>query len=76
MSPFLLPHSQNGTANFDKVCAAVVTADGNIVLSGYTDGDFDGTQIGSYDAAAVKLDTDGQELWRYQVKFATVVDIL
>lgn len=72
MSPTSLLHLQDGTVETDMLNAAVTTADGNIVLSGHTFGDFGGTQVGSYDAAAVKLDTDGGELWRYQVKLAAL----
>lgn len=47
---------------------AAVTADGNVVLAGHTQGHWNGTQVGFYDAAAVKLDADGTVLWRWQVK--------
>lgn len=71
-SPTSLLHTQNGTTGDDRLQSVVMTADEGIVLSGYTTGDFSGTQIGWYDAAVVKLDADGEELWRYQVKHAVL----
>lgn len=67
-----LIYSQEGTTANEIISSAVMTSDENIVLSGVTWGDFDGMQIGSYDAAAVKLDADGKELWRYQVEIVTL----
>lgn len=45
-----------------------MTADGNIVLAGWTLGSWANTMVGVTDAAAVKLDANGTELWRWQVK--------
>lgn len=49
------------------VYAATPRADGSIVLAGLTDGDWAGGPVGITDFAAVALDEDGEELWRYQV---------
>lgn len=37
------------------------------MLAGRTDGNWNGTNDGYFDAAAVKLDADGKVLWRWQV---------
>lgn len=45
----------------------VATPDGGIVLAGNSFGDWNGTNAGEEDFIAVKIDTDGKELWRWQV---------
>lgn len=45
----------------------MVDDDGSFVVAGYTSGAFDGVSAGSYDFIAIKLDTYGHELWRWQV---------
>ena len=48
--------------------AAAARADGSIVLGGRTSGDWYGEVNGiDMDFAAVALDEDGTELWRWQV---------
>lgn len=47
--------------------AVAVQADGTIILGGYTDGDWSGSNSGGYDVAIVALDADGSEIWRWQV---------
>lgn len=44
-----------------------VQDDGNIVLGGFTDGDWDGQNAGGFDFAVVALDAGGRQLWRWQV---------
>lgn len=70
LSLFCLPFhcSQDGTAEDDKVFAATMGSDGSIVLAGETNGNWDGTSNGKMDFAAIKLDADGLEIWRWQVK--------
>lgn len=58
---------QDGTGNFDSFQAAVPTGDGSAVLAGVTFGSWNGTNAGSGDFAAVKLDTNGTVDWRWQV---------
>lgn len=41
--------------------------DGSAVLAGLAYGDWDGESSGFTDFAAVKVDRDGRELWRWQV---------
>lgn len=47
--------------------ASAARADGSIVLAGTTSGEWDGELAGILDFAAVALDEDGVELWRWQV---------
>lgn len=49
--------------------ATEVGVDGSVVLVGSTSGDWSTTHTNStsQDFAAVKLDADGAELWRFQV---------
>lgn len=59
---------QAGTKEDDYAYMAVATSDGSIVLAGHTLGDWDGVNEGGEgDFIAVKIDTDGRELWRWQV---------
>lgn len=71
MPPTLLLYSQNGTIGDDRVESVVSTADGNIVVSGYANGDGVIPGVAAYVFAA-KLDADGEELWHYEVKYAAL----
>lgn len=58
---------QDGTNEFDAISAAVVGNDDSVVLAGYSSGNWSGILVGRADFAAVRLDADGNELWRWQV---------
>lgn len=61
---------QSGATSADsesKMRVAVMGADGSVVLGGRADGDWNGTTAGMDDFVAVKLDAEGQEIWRWQV---------
>lgn len=45
-----------------------MTENGSSVLAGSTDGDWGAVNSGGHDFAAVMLDADGIELWRWQVR--------
>lgn len=46
-----------------------MTPDGSIVLAGMAKGVWNGTHVGEYsDFAAVKLDANGNEMWKWQVR--------
>lgn len=45
-----------------------MSEDGSVVMVGYTLGDWDGTSAGGADFAAAKLDAEGKEVWRWQVR--------
>lgn len=62
---FLLP--QGGTDYEDDFEGAAVGQDGGIVLAGHTTGNWSGESEGGVDFAAVKLDADGNVLWKWQV---------
>lgn len=46
---------------------AITNEDDSVVLVGDTFGDWAAINIGAGDVAAVKIDSEGQELWRWQV---------
>lgn len=48
--------------------AVAAAEDDSILLAGYTADTFDGANTGGLDFAAVKLDRDGNEMWRWQVR--------
>lgn len=58
---------QDGTPEEDDLVEVILTPDGSIVLAGYTRGDWDGQNAGEADFAAIKLDAEGNEIWRLQV---------
>lgn len=72
LPPFLhtaeLVSKQDGTDESDYITSAVIMGDGSVVFCGYTFGDFGGTNAGGRDFLVVKLDVNGEELWRWQVK--------
>ncbi len=71
---FLGFDEQEGTVADDFINECSRTADGNVVLSGTTEGDWEMEASGAITIMAVKLDvTDGTVIWRYQVRTATVV---
>lgn len=54
---------------------AVVQADGSIILGGSTKGDWSGLNAVDFDFAAVALDAEGEELWRWQVTCMAVTGV-
>lgn len=52
---------------YDYLSPVVAGEDGSVVAAGYTAGIWSGTNAGDEDFAAVKLDKDGNEVWRWQV---------
>lgn len=59
--------SQDGTDGINFLQTATALADGSVVLAGSTTGSWSGSNQGEEDFAAVKLDVDGVEVWRWQV---------
>lgn len=49
------------------MCGAVALNGGGVVLTGYSEGDWNGTNSGGQDFVALELDPDGTVLWRWQV---------
>ena len=64
---FALLVPQGGTTEDDIIRGVASGSDGSVVLAGYTKGAWIGANDGSYDFAAVKLDAEGTEVWRWQV---------
>lgn len=53
----------------NRLNAVSMTEDGGYVLAGYTEGVWSGeASAGGQDFVVVKLDADGQEVWRWQVR--------
>ncbi len=60
---------QEGTVENDYINSCSRTTDGNVVLVGHTNGDWEEAANGDFSMVAVKLDaTDGTVIWRYQVR--------
>ncbi|CAM9360961.1 unnamed protein product [Scytosiphon promiscuus] len=57
---------QDGSSETDLMYAVAGTEDEGVVLAGFTDGTWSVDNAGASDFAAVKLDSDGIEVWRYQ----------
>jgi len=57
---------QFGTTANDVATKVLVDKDKNIYLTGWTDGDFVGTQIGAGDSLLMKLSSTGEMLWKKQ----------
>jgi hypothetical protein len=54
---------QNGTSGDDNAEGIAIDKNGNIYATGYTNGDWGGTNQGSEDSWLVKYNKDGQSLW-------------
>ena len=46
-----------------------MAGDGSVVLAGASSGNWSGLNRGGQDFAAVKIDSDGNEIWRWQVRW-------
>lgn len=58
---------QEGTPYSDWMWSVVVVEDGAIILAGETGGSWVEETIGGMNFASVKLDREGNVLWRWQV---------
>ena len=56
-----------GTTSDDESHAVAVDASGNVYISGYTEGDLDGSNAGGDDAFLSKFDSGGNEIWSTQI---------
>jgi len=59
--------SQEGTSEDDRVYGGITLNRGSVVLAGYSEGNWYGTNNGGWDFTALELDPDGTVLWRWQV---------
>jgi hypothetical protein len=55
---------QLGTPGWDVARGAAVAPNGDLVVAGYSEGDFAGPNAGGSDAWALRLAPDGEEVWR------------
>lgn len=58
---------QIGTQEDDNTTSIAVDSIGNVYISGYTDGNFGGTNAGGYDAFLTKFDASGNQVWARQI---------
>jgi hypothetical protein len=56
-----------GTSARDGGEALAMDASGNIYLTGFTEGDIGGSNMGSVDGFLTKMDSDGNEIWSRQL---------
>ncbi len=59
--------TQIGSTRYDECNAVAVDAAGNAYISGFTDGDLGGPNVGYVNAFLTKLDPAGNELWSTQI---------
>ena len=59
--------AQIGTTRGDYGHSVALDAVGNAYISGYTEGNLDGPNVGLADAFLTKFDTSGNELWSTQI---------
>ncbi|CAN0111305.1 unnamed protein product [Ascophyllum nodosum] len=56
-----------GSEGSDYLVSAAAVADGGVVVAGWSNGTWNGVEsIGDADFAAIKLDSDGDVVWRWQ----------
>ncbi len=67
---------QGGTEDADYISAVHVGQDGGTVLTGYSTGSYGEPNVGEEDFVVIKLDGDGIELWRWQVKASAEIPCL
>lgn len=67
-------HAQDGTTSSDWGYGAAMAVDGSVVIRLYSSGNFAVSESSSSSSenlgnvAAVKLDSQGEEVWRWQVQ--------
>lgn len=61
-----LPDRQGDSGDYDHGLAVAIADDESIVLAGTTHGSWGSNNAGTSDFAAVKLNSTGQEVWRWQ----------
>lgn len=59
---------QGGTAFADVLSTVLVDEDGSVILAGYTSGSWTESNAGEEDYLVIKLDSDGKEIWVWQVR--------
>ena len=59
---------QDGTEEYDYIYAAAGADDGSVIIAGNTYGSYGTLNAGSGDFVAVKIDTNGNTVWQWQVR--------
>ena len=59
---------QDGTEEYDYIFAAAGADDGSVIIAGYTYGSYEDVNAGSSNFGAVKIDGDGNTVWKWQVR--------
>lgn len=59
---------QDGTEEVDFINAAAGADDGSIIITGYTESSYGAVHAGSRDFVAMKIDSDGNIAWQWQVR--------
>lgn len=65
-SPLFL--GQDGTRWEDLITSVVRTTGDGFVMSGHSNGSYGGVSRGGHDFVAIKVDDDGNVLWKWQVR--------
>lgn len=68
---FALEQDSSGNSVDVMKAVAISGEDDSVVLGGSTSRDWAGTNASSVDFAVIKIDWDGNEIWRWQVGVPT-----
>ena len=64
----MVSFAQNGTSGEDELRSVAIAQDGSIVVAGGTSGSYDRESEGGFDFVALKLDSNGNVQWAWQVR--------
>ena len=64
----MVSFAQNGTSGGDNLKGVAIAQDGSIVVAGDTTGSYGRENEGGLDFVAIKLDSDGNVQWAWQVR--------
>lgn len=66
---------QEGTEEWDRIYAAAGADDGSVTIAGNTLGSYGAENAGNFDFVAIKIDRDGNTIWRWQVRRTRLIDV-
>lgn len=62
-------HTLQGGTSANEISLGIdIGEDGSVILSGYTEGDWAGTNAGDWDFVAMKFSAEGIKQWTWQVR--------
>lgn len=67
---------QNGTEEWDEIYAAGGADDGSAILAGWTGGSYGAMNAGGHDFVAIKINSDGNTTWQWQVRPGSVSPLI